>query len=370
MTSSTFTPSISLLGGIIIGLSVTLWLITTGRLTGLSGILSGLVPPVAGKLPPAENTRFKLAHASGMVQAGIVLYLVDSSLFSLGSTDHPYYWYAIGGLLVGLGTRIGNGCTSGHGICGMALLRKRSLAGVLTFLTTGIATSTALQANHSFPTRSSPEQPESNAMWAVLAISIAMLGASILLDQSRWRDTLVSWFCGAVFSVGLAVSGMTKRDKVLNFLGITKSWDGSLAFVLGGALVVSFVSFHLIRKFYKNPVLDKMGSCQNQDDCYTFSLPSSESDNLDFKLIIGGWLFGAGWGMTGLCPGPALLVGSAGFPKVLAAFLPAMFLGFSLAIGGLQWWQNRTLQQQEAAAANAAAPFIANEPNAQTFPEA
>ena len=101
-----------------------------------------------------------------------------------------------------------------------------------------------------------------------------------------------SFLTGIVFAIGLGISGMLDPRKVQGFLDITGTWDPSLAFVMGGALLVNFILYPLIMKVGK-PVCD---------DC--FNLPTNTK--IDRHLLLGSALFGIGWGLTGLCPGPAL----------------------------------------------------------------
>lgn len=103
---------------------------------------------------------------------------------------------------------------------------------------------------------------------------------------------LVSLFGGITFGLGLAVSGMTDRNKVLNFLDIFGSWDPSLMFVMGGALLVSIPGYFFVRKL-QHPILSKQ-----------FFMPTNS--HIDLRLVGGATIFGIGWGLYGYCPGPAI----------------------------------------------------------------
>lgn len=98
--------------------------------------------------------------------------------------------------------------------------------------------------------------------------------------------------CGVLFGAGLAVGGMTNPAKVLAFLDVTGAWDPSLAFVMGGALAVNALAFALTRRRARPLFAER------------FALPASR--DLDRELIAGAVIFGVGWGLVGLCPGPAL----------------------------------------------------------------
>ncbi len=126
---------------------------------------------------------------------------------------------------------------------------------------------------------------------------------------------LVAGLCGIVFGAGLAVSGMTNPAKVLAFLDVFGRWDPTLAFVMGGALVVSATGFALARR-RSRPWLAE-----------SFAIPTLR--DIDPKLIGGAALFGVGWGLVGLCPGPALANLCRGSAEVLL-FVGAMIAGVVL----------------------------------------
>jgi uncharacterized membrane protein YedE/YeeE len=123
---------------------------------------------------------------------------------------------------------------------------------------------------------------------------------------------------GAVFAVGLAVSGMTLPSKVIGFLDVFGDWDPSLAFVMGGALLVYGIGFRLIMGRPK-PVFEA-----------SFHLPTRR--DVDGRLLGGAALFGIGWGLGGFCPGPALTSIGAGFAGLwgILLFIAAMVAGMTL----------------------------------------
>lgn len=133
MIAETFTPWSGLLGGMLIGLAATLLLALNGRIAGISGILSALVAPLG-----AESF-WKYAFLVGLVGGPLVYALVTGAPAAL-ELQTGGAGLVVAGLLVGFGTRLGSGCTSGHGICGLARLSPRSLAATLTFMATAFAT--------------------------------------------------------------------------------------------------------------------------------------------------------------------------------------------------------------------------------------
>ena len=137
MFETTFTPWASLAGGVLIGLSAVLLMLVLGRILGATGVLSGIVTSV---LEPAtaKGGSWRLALLAGMVSGPLAVAAVTGQMPEL-SVPVSLPMLLIGGLLVGVGVTFGSGCTSGHGVCGMARLSRRSIAATLTFmLTTGI----------------------------------------------------------------------------------------------------------------------------------------------------------------------------------------------------------------------------------------
>lgn len=121
---------------------------------------------------------------------------------------------------------------------------------------------------------------------------------------------------GLVFGLGMAISGMTNTDRVQGFLDLFGQWDPTLAFVMGGGLIVAFIGYKLV---LKNPAPLFADS---------FSLPTKMV--IDKPLWIGAILFGVGWGLVGYCPGPAIAGLSYGYTATLL-FVPTMIAGLLLA---------------------------------------
>lgn len=123
------TPLASLAGGALIGLSATLLLLFNGRVAGVSGIL-------AGAIAPSGDATWRWAFLGGLLAGGAAMSWLAPSLFVV-AYDRTLPMVVVAGLLVGVGTRLGGGCTSGHGVCGLSRLSARSLVATLTFIATG-----------------------------------------------------------------------------------------------------------------------------------------------------------------------------------------------------------------------------------------
>ena len=128
-----FTPLRALVGGALIGLSASLFLLTHGKVAGISGLFAGLVRP------ERADRHTAMAFVGGLLCIGLVAGAIAPQ--ALGGNGAPVVWTTIvAGLLVGFGTRLGNGCTSGHGVCGISRLSVRSLLATVVFLAAGMAT--------------------------------------------------------------------------------------------------------------------------------------------------------------------------------------------------------------------------------------
>ena len=133
---NSFTPWSSLAGGMLIGLAAALLLVLLGRIAGISGIVGALLQ--RSSWASVANWGWRAAFVIGMVAAPLVWQLI-APLPPMEMPSNPLV-IVLAGLLVGFGTRLGSGCTSGHGVCGLSRLSLRSLAATLTFIGAGAAT--------------------------------------------------------------------------------------------------------------------------------------------------------------------------------------------------------------------------------------
>lgn len=342
--SASFTLESALLGltgGLMIGLIASCHLYACGRITGISGMCSAL----SSATLPLASRPWRLAFLAGLMAVGAIISAARPAAFAPDALDPTPEVAAAAGLLVGVGTKISNGCTSGHGVCGLARLSKRSLVAVVTFLCTGFATSSALSVTGARMALVRPAEPVAEQRAAVLGgLSTAVLAlvvdawkqeSSQRAEPPRTTDILLCVLLGAGFGGGLTLSGMTQPSRVLRFLspfsnevrggraaGATaataaateddEGWDPTLAFVLFGAACLCLASFRVILRC-RRPVL----GCK-------FELPTATS--ITPALVGGAALFGVGWGLAGLCPGPALCVLAAGKPYA-SAFMACLLAG-------------------------------------------
>ncbi|MDO8432820.1 MAG: YeeE/YedE thiosulfate transporter family protein [Candidatus Binatus sp.] len=128
-----FTPVASLAGGILIGLASAAMLLLNGKIAGVSGICAGLL------MPARNETLWRACFVAGLLAGGAMLRFWIPAAFDFGALKSSAV-LAAAGLLVGFGTRLGNGCTSGHGVCGVSRLSARSIFATATFMACGAAT--------------------------------------------------------------------------------------------------------------------------------------------------------------------------------------------------------------------------------------
>lgn len=144
------------------------------------------------------------------------------------------------------------------------------------------------------------------------------------------KQNLIALFCGVIFGLGLGISQMIDRARVLGFLDVAGTWDPTLVFVLGGAVGVTIIAFRFVLR-RANPFFAEK-----------FYLPTKSV--IDRPLIVGAAIFGIGWGISGYCPGP-------GFSSLalLNSWNPVLFL-IALASGSLtyRWLKQRSRKQQAA----------------------
>ena len=229
-----------LIGGLIIGASSTVLMFLHGKVTGISGILEGMII-----FSPHDGMRWCWSYIAGLLSSGALLIEYFPQAFNTIPTLNNTT-LIIAGLITGFGARLGGGCTSGHGICGLPRLSVRSLTAVCTFMATGALTAYAFRETHlnSFIIPIGGEGAHQSVLSSV-GPSAAAIAASVLMFSSTstntnppavkvdtpWFDHVISYFSGVTVGIGLGISGMCNPDRVINFLNFTNEsigWDPSL----------------------------------------------------------------------------------------------------------------------------------------------
>jgi len=115
----------------------------------------------------------------------------------------------------------------------------------------------------------------------------------IFLEKKDKLDIVIGFVTGVIFAIGLGFGGMFRRSKIIGFLALGNDWDPSLMFLLGFAVGLNMLTFYIIQNKIKKPLL-----------AAKLQIPANKT--VDFRLIFGSALFGLGWGLGGLCPGPGM----------------------------------------------------------------
>ena len=310
----------SFIGGSIMAISSSLHLYLQGKITGISGTLF--------KCISCNDFAYGFSFMTGMLFVSSFIKCFYDPLSSQKDGGSPFLetpskyvgdlslpGFLLAGFLVGFGAKMANGCTSGHGVCGIPRMSKRSIIAILFFMIFGMSVATI---RYHFPFL----RPSSNVydVWEYSSIYYSVLIISLLGFlftlltvfnsgiKNKVRDIMISFLIGSLFSFGLIESGMLQRHVVIEFLTISKIWNIQLAFVLGAAVGINFFTFNFILKKIPKPRYKEK-----------YDLPTSTI--VDNKLLCGSAIFGIGWGLSGVCPGPAVLGFYIYCPQMLVFFV-------------------------------------------------
>lgn len=288
---------------------------TNGQIMGYSGLIRSY-------MNPADAPQWKFALL-GSFLATVQLYLMkypDAAAPNPAADVPTNTAMILGGLLVGLGTKLSNGCTSGHGICGLARFSKRSLVAVLSFMTVGVATSVLISSTPAIKNEMRTSgSPEFNPSIGLAATAVT---AGLALAARPTKLVFGAIVSGVLGALGLVIGGMVNTSKVIGFLDVSRlskgnSYDPTLMMVMGAGVVVSTLAYLMVKRS-KPPLFAS-----------SWSIPSNTT--IDKRLVLGAAFFGIGWALTGTCPGPALWQVGAGSILHALYFMPCFFLGSYVA---------------------------------------
>lgn len=295
-------------GGLLLGAGVSLIFLLCGRVAGASSFFSTTLSFWSTRTDLQQASYkasrvWRIFFALGLI-VGAAIFTVFANGGATFVTQVEPWRLVVGGLLVGLGTRVSRGCTSGHGICGLSSWSLPSLIAVACFM--GVAILVALATDRLGITKTLSGEPGHTTLGPTsLSVALGLLAA---LAWWRGRENLIVLVGGSLFGYGLALSQMAKPEVVLSFLQLQ---DFGLVLVMGGGVVVTMATFHIGRRILKRPAIG------------TFE-PFSAA--LRPRTFVGAVVFGVGWGLSGLCPGSALASLGIGNGPVLLG-LATMFLG-------------------------------------------
>ncbi|KAF8969819.1 hypothetical protein BDZ97DRAFT_1914947 [Flammula alnicola] len=325
------TPIQSLIGGFCIPLAAHELLLLNGNTFGISGFIHGAV----------KGSLEGLAGAAGLVLGGILVANFEGAGPANLQLTLPQV--ILSGFLVGLGTKLANGCTSGHMICGISRFSIRSIVATATFFTSGVLTTQILHRN--LPPVASVDWSLSADAVKLLMLQAIPLSLSALLyaldfNGNKEKSTsdidgkapnpphpvlraITYLATGFQFALALRLSNLSEASRVLSFLLLPfhRGFDPSLALVAGGALSLGIPLY----QFAHGNQRPRLGG--------KWSIP--KGGKIDAKLLIGSVIFGVGWGLAGICPGPGLVnlgraIGAGG-----SALTPYTAWVGSVVLGGL-----------------------------------
>ncbi|KAF8921166.1 hypothetical protein CPB85DRAFT_1428177 [Mucidula mucida] len=295
------TPLRSFVGGLGLPLPMHALVVLNGSVFGISGFLHRTV---RGDLEA-------FAGVAGLVVGGLITGLLDgppTARYNPGTLQ-----LLLSGFLVGLGSKMANGCTSGHMLAGIGRLSRRSFAAVASFFTTGMITAHIFHSHNPLFTSSPFDLEWTNGLGRSSAILLSLQIISMLISYfqyaaSLWstssrekqqllqRSRMISIFNTSVqFALSLSLSNLTDNRKVISFLQLPSlTFDPSLAFLALGALPLAIVLHAVFSPSDDVPVLGG-----------PWRIP--KSGLIDAKLLCGAAIFGVGWALSGICHGPGLV---------------------------------------------------------------
>jgi len=286
MSTSRPAPLQSFLGGIGLALPVHALLILNGSIFGISGFLHRA----------ARGGKEGAVSVLGFVLGGVVVGELEGIGPKVYSTHVPTL--VASGILVGLGTKLGNGCTSGHMICGLSRFSFRSIVATTVFCATGVLTTNLLYST-SLPPVGSADISLGQHGSAFFAGSLLSLLCTILVpyltpssspqttQATSIRRLFISFLAALSFSLSLRLSNLTDPTRVLSFLLLPPhpAFDPSLVFLALGAIPLAATLYYRSSQKVNSP----------------------SGGKIDWRLVTGAALFGIGWGIEGICPGPGLV---------------------------------------------------------------
>ncbi|KAL1999116.1 hypothetical protein VTN02DRAFT_2163 [Thermoascus thermophilus] len=308
-----FTPVNTSLGALLLFQGSSGLLLHNGKVFGISSLLSGCVFN-----PSLDN----LPIIAGLVSSLAPVYWFAPSLIPAYPAA-PSSWASVAttlglGLLVGWGTKNGRGCTSGHMLCGLSRLSPRSLIATCIFFATALLTANFVGGSDLIPACAdgsipcyTPTYPSTGELtFMASATALASITNAVLvprlLTRSEKSRALFSYLAGVQFGLGLLIAGMADPAKVIRFfawLTDPSRFDPSLALIMLFGIGPSLWSFLSAKP--GRPATE--GGQEKPTLAESWSLPTASVADIDWRFVAGAVAFGLGWGLSGVCPGPAVL---------------------------------------------------------------
>lgn len=308
VSSTTTNVVAALIGGVLIGTASALYMAVAGKVAGCSGSVKACVlatTPFDGGKPTDASRVSNILFAGGLVTSGIVVSFVAPWTFeNYAPLSADWATYVFGGLLVGSGTYFGNGCTSGHGLAGLSRFSLRSLVATPIFMVAAALTSmikSQFAVGDMAPFVEITGAQLESIGWISLGLLILAIPMFIFAlsssngangDVMMRRALLYSGiWCGCTFGAGLCIGGMARPSSISGALS-PQRFDLTLWILFMTALAVTFVGYRLCERF----IAARKEKAR-----------ALKQGPINGRLVCGALLFGVGWGLTGMCPGPILV---------------------------------------------------------------
>ncbi|KAJ4994321.1 hypothetical protein SVAN01_00150 [Stagonosporopsis vannaccii] len=311
-----FTPIETSIGAVLLHQATSNLLYQNGNILGLSGLLRRIITA-----PTVEILAFFAGMAASYPLLSSLVPEAVTRYPSLPITGPTVLFTAGVAALIGWGTKVSNGCTSGHMLCGLPRLSGRSIVATATFFTVALVTHHLVHPSLYTDTCTGDIPCYMPVLPSVAtATSLALLAGSVILaartipkmiaeaastptahnKTSENQDaarTATQFSSGLLFALGLHISGMAHPAKVASFLSfpVMHAWDPSLALVILFGVLPNLIT------------IQRKGFAQPPAFAQKFELPTKTIKDVDVKFVAGAAAFGVGWGLTGTCPGPAVL---------------------------------------------------------------
>lgn len=307
-----------LAGGLLIGLGAVTLLMTTGYISGMNSMLDTIFIKTDD-----FQYRWKTLWLSVFLLFGIILSKQSKNVESLPLNVFTFISFFI----LAFGVRMAQGCTSGHGINGLARLSKRSFVAVGIFFGCAVLTSTFFTTLKIHKTKSM----NNNILIPIIFVMTWIIYAfkkTVPKDENstiNLFNIIAVTISASLFAGGLVLSNMYQFSVVKDFLNLkSKNWNFGLMIVFGSAVLVSLMGYQLVGKMNQPLTLTCEQTYIKDEEC-KFMFP--KRNQINTKLIVGSSLFGVGWGLTGMCPSTFPIRLGLGDPSAYLALL-ALYLGY------------------------------------------
>jgi glyoxylase-like metal-dependent hydrolase (beta-lactamase superfamily II)/uncharacterized membrane protein YedE/YeeE len=305
-------------GGLLIGLGAVTLLMTTGYISGMNSMLDTIFIKTDD-----FQYRWKTLWLSVFLLFGIILSNQSKNVESLPLNVFTFISFFI----LAFGVRMAQGCTSGHGINGLARLSKRSFVAVAVFFGCAVLTSTFFTTLKIHKT----ESMNNNILIPIIFVMTWIIYAfkkTVPKDENstiNLFNIIAVTISASLFAGGLVLSKMYQFSVVKDFLNLkSKNWNFGLMIVFGSAVLVSLMGYQLVGKMNQPLTLTCEQTYIKDEEC-KFMFP--KRNQINTKLIVGSSLFGVGWGLTGMCPSTFPIRLGLGDPSAYLALL-ALYLGY------------------------------------------